>query len=83
MRAAVEEGRWASIEHLRAEILNVTSQERLTWTRRMIFRCCIGLSLLIHALIAIPAVIARTASDLRQGKSLAETLRPTPRGDLY
>lgn len=83
MRAAVEDGRWASVEDLRVEILEVNPQERPTWTRRAIFRFYIGLSLAIHAAIAIPAVIARTASDLRQGKSLAETLRPTRRADLY
>ena len=83
MRAAVEEGRWALIEDLRAEVVEVRPQERLTRRRRAIFQFYIGLSLVIHAVIAIPAVVARTASDLRQGKSLAETLRPTPRADLY
>ena len=82
-RAAVDDGCWPSIEDLSVEILEVKQQERLTWTRRALFRSYIGLSLLVHAAIAIPAVIMRTASDLRQGKSLAETLRPTRRADLY
>ena len=83
MRGAVDDGKWASLEDLRAEILGDSPVTRPSWAQRTTFRVYIGLSLLIHATIAIPAVIARTVSDLRQGKSLAETLRPKRRADLF
>ena len=83
MRSAVDAGNWASISALRDDILECRPGRGLTGYRRALFRCYIALSLVIHAAIGVPAMIARTVSDLRRGKSLAETFRPVPRSDLY
>ncbi len=83
MRRAVDNNDWQSIDELRAAIVDVDSTKRLSAARRTLFRVYIGISLAIHGTIAIPAMIARTASDLRQGKTLGEIFRPERRADLY
>lgn len=83
VRAEVDSGHWASIDELRDDVLECRPERHLNRFRRGLFRFYITVSLMIHAIIAIPAMIARTVSDLKQGKSLAETLRPKRRADLY
>ena len=82
-RSSIDEGAWASIEDLRTDVLDCRPARYLTAFRKGVFRAYITISLGIHATIAIPAMIARTVSDLRQGKTLAETFSPTRRSDLY
>jgi len=83
MRSAIDDGDWASIDELRDDVVDCRPERCLNRFRRGLFRFYIIVSLMIHAMIAIPAMIARTVSNLKQGKSLAETLRPKRRADLY
>lgn len=82
-RKCVDDGKWGSIEALRADVLDSRPKRRLGAVRRGLFRLYIGVSLVVHATIAIPAMLVRTVSDLRHGKTLAETFSPTPRSDLF
>lgn len=82
-RRDIDNGRWSSVDALRREVLDVRADRPLNAWRRGVFRGLIGFSLVIHATIAIPAMLVRTVSDLRHGKSLAETFSPVPRSDLF
>lgn len=82
-RRDVDKGRWDSVDALRRDVLEVRGDQPLNAWRRGLFRSFIGISLVIHATIAIPAMIVRTVSDLRHGKSLTETFSPVPRSDLF
>jgi hypothetical protein len=82
-RKRVDAGAWQGIDALRDAVLDVKPVRSPTLAWRLEFASYVALSLVIHATIAIPAVIVRTVADLRQGKTLSETLTPARRADLY
>lgn len=82
-RHDVDGGRWESVDALRRDVLDVRTDKPFNAWRRGLFRSYIGISLVIHATVAIPAMLVRTVSDLRHGKSFAETFSPVPRSDLF
>jgi hypothetical protein len=83
IRADVDAGRWATMEELRGYVL-----ERGRWhlpvrLRAAEFAAYCTLALAIHALIAVPAVIARLITDCTLGYTLFQAVRPRKRADLY
>jgi hypothetical protein len=42
-----------------------------------------GIALVVHATIAIPAVIARFITDMTLGYTVFQAVKPTKRADLY
>lgn len=82
-RALVDAGAWRDIHALREATLDIRPERAIGGLDRSIYAGYVALSLGVHATIAIPAVIARTLSDLRQGKPLRAVLKPSRRNDLY
>ncbi len=83
MRARVDAGEWQNVEALRAAVLEIRGSRTPRPSQRAAFALLVGASLFIHTAIAIPAVVARTLTDLRRGRRLRDALRPRPRTDLY
>lgn len=83
VREAVDAGRWADVETLRQEFLDA----RRSWIplalRAPEFLVYVICALLIHAVIAIPAVIARFVTDITLGYSFFEAVKPRKRADLF
>lgn len=82
-RDRIDAGAWQSIEELGNAVLDIRPGRSPALSWRLEYGSYVALSLIIHATIAVPAVIARTVADLRQGKTLRETLTPARRPDLY
>jgi hypothetical protein len=82
-RAEVDSGRWGTVAELRAHCLDVTKPPRLLPLRAAEFALYSGVSMVIHAFIAGPAVVARTIADVTSGESVVQALKPKKRGDLY
>lgn len=83
VRAEVDSGRWASIAELRAHCLGVKKPSKLLPLRAAEFALYSLVSMIIHGLIAGPAVIARLIADITSGESVVQALKPKKRGDLY
>lgn len=82
-RADVDSGTWSNLGELRHAILEVTPERPMRLVDRLTYWVYVALSLCVHAIIAIPAVAVRTITDLAQGKTIREVLRPRRRSDLY
>lgn len=82
-REQVDGGNWTTIDHLAADSLDCNSNATIRRRDRAIYLLYVALSLGIHASIAIPAIVARTISDVSQGKSFRKLVQPSPRTDLY
>ena len=82
-RDAVDAGRWPDVAALRDAILEVHPPRGISLLRSMEFGIYACLALLIHATIAIPAVIVRVVTDLGLGYSFFEAIKPPKRADLY
>jgi len=82
-RSQIESGTWPNVDALRRATVDIDPERPIRLADRITYRVCVGLSLCVHAAIAIPAVIVRTASDLAHGKSIREVMRPKRRTDLY
>jgi hypothetical protein len=82
VRAEVDSGRWASIAELRAHCLHV-KQTKLLPLRAAEFAVYSFVSLIIHAFIAGPALVARVIADITSGESVVQAFKPKKRADLY
>lgn len=82
-RANVHAGRWSEIAALRDEILEVRRASRAMPLRVSLFYTYSALALIVHACLAIPAVIARFMTHTIGGASIFEAVRPGKRTDLY
>lgn len=83
MRARVDADEWPDVEALRQAVLACRPAGPPTMRERIVYCVYVGASLVVHASIAVPAVVARTLSDLRRGKRLRDVLKPARRADLY
>ncbi len=83
VRKAIDGGRWADVEALKADFLDT----RRLWIplslRALEFALYSAAAVLIHVAIAIPAVIARFATDITLGYSFVEAVKPRKRADLF
>jgi hypothetical protein len=84
VRADVDAGRWPDVAALRGEILEVKRPSGALMAMRAIeFGAYSAAALVIHALIAIPAVIVRVVTDLTLGYSFFQAIKPAKRADLF
>ena len=81
-RARVDSGCWVDLPALRAELLDI-GQARVSPWRAAEFAVYSTAALVVHAVIAVPAVIARFFSDILLGYSVFEAVKPRRRVDLY
>ena len=83
VRAAVDAGRWQDVTALQREFLEASSTGVPVAARAVEFASYSAIAMLIHAAIAIPAVIVRLITDLTLGYSVFQAIKPRKRVDLY
>ena len=83
VRADVDAGRWPDIETLRKEVLEVRGSGVPIQVRAVEFALYSAAAMLIHAVIAMPAVVARFVTDITLGYSVFQAVKPKKRADLY
>ena len=83
VRGAVDSGRWPDLAALRRDILGTGSSGGPVALRAIEFGIYSAIAMLIHAAIAIPAVVARVITDLTLGYTLFQAVKPKKRADLY
>jgi len=82
-RADVDRGRWPDLDALRAEVLETRAGEGPVALRAVELAFYSAAAMLIHAAIAIPAVIARFVTDITLGYTVFQAVKPKKRVDLY
>jgi len=83
VRADVESGRWPDVRTLRKELLEVRASSVPTAARATEFALYAAVAMLIHAAIAVPAVVARFITDITLGYSVFQAVKPKKRIDIY
>ena len=83
VRAELDAGRWPDISTLKQEILEVKVSGSPVVIRAVEFASYSAMAMLVHAIIAIPAVIARFITDITLGYSVFQAVKPKKRVDLY
>lgn len=83
VRADIDRGKWIDVEALRAEILETGPATGPGPLRTVEFSAYCAIAMLIHATIAIPAVIARFVTDITLGYTVFQAVKPKKRADLY
>jgi hypothetical protein len=82
IRSGVDGGRWADVEALRSALLERRSGGPLA-VRAAEFAAYSAIAMLIHAAIAVPALITRFVTDITLGYSFFQAVKPKKRADLY
>lgn len=83
VRAEVDAGRWSDVAQLRAEFVAAEPRATPGPIRRLEFGCYSSFAVLVHAAIAIPAVVARIVTDVGLGYTFFQVVKPRKRVDLY
>jgi hypothetical protein len=83
VRSDLDSGRWPDIVTLRQELLEVKASGVPIAVRAVEFAIYSAAAMLIHAVIAIPAVVARFVTDITLGYSVFQAVKPKKRVDLY
>jgi hypothetical protein len=83
VRADIERGKWLDMDGLRRDILETRPSTGPAPLRAVEFGVYSAIALLIHAAIAIPAVIVRFVTDITLGYSVFQAVKPKKRADLY
>jgi hypothetical protein len=83
IRTDVDAGRWADVAALRSTLLDSRKSAIPLALRAVEFSVYAIFAMLIHAAIAIPALITRFVTDLMLGQSFIEAIKPKKRADLY
>jgi hypothetical protein len=83
VRADIERGKWLDMDGLRRDILETRPSIGPAPLRAVEFGVYSAIALLIHAAIAIPAVIVRFVTDITLGYSVFQAVKPKKRADLY
>jgi len=82
-RAEIDAGRWPDLATLREDLLEVRGPGAWIPVRGAEFALYSAAAMLIHAVIAIPAVVVRLVTDITLGYSLFQAVKPKKRADLY
>ncbi|NQZ33514.1 MAG: hypothetical protein HRU06_19765 [Oceanospirillaceae bacterium] len=82
-RTAVDENQWQSITQLTGEFVEASGAEYSKPLRAIEFGLYAAVAVMIHAAIAIPALILRVATDLVLKKNFIQAIKPVKRSDLY
>ncbi|MGH8581642.1 MAG: hypothetical protein ACREWG_02410, partial [Gammaproteobacteria bacterium] len=83
VRGEVDGGRWPAVSLLRAEVLELRPDPDAAAVRAVEFGVYASLAMVIHAGLAIPAVIVRLVTDLMLGYNFFQAVKPTKRTDLF
>jgi hypothetical protein len=83
VRADLDSGRWPDITTLRQGLLEVKASGVPIAVRAVEFALYSAVAMLVHAVIAIPAVVARFVTDITLGYSVFQAVKPKKRVDLY
>lgn len=82
-RAKIDSGCWHDLTALRQDVLGVKYSGLPMVVRALEFACYSVGAMVIHALIAIPAVCARFITDITLGYSFFQAVKPKKRVDLF
>lgn len=83
MRRDIDAEHWPDLASLRATLLD-SREDALPLPLRMLeFASYLAVAMLIHALIAIPAMCTRVVTDIGLGYSFIQAIKPAKRTDLY
>ncbi|MGL4318123.1 MAG: hypothetical protein ACRCTL_16100 [Pseudomonas sp.] len=82
-RQQIDSDHWPDLAALRQGLLDSRSNPLPTTLRMVEFAGYAGVAMLIHALIAIPAVCVRLITDIGLGYSFFQAIKPAKRTDLY
>jgi hypothetical protein len=82
-RVNVDSGHWSDLHALRGDILEVKNSALPMALRGLEFMCYCVAAMVIHALIAIPAVCTRFITDITLGYSVFQAVKPKKRADLF
>lgn len=83
MRTKIDSEHWPDLRALRQELLESRRDPLPSALRGIEFGAYAATAMLIHALIAIPAVCTRVVTDIGLGYSLFQVIKPAKRNDLY
>ena len=83
VRADIDRGKWIDIDGLRRDILETRPSTGRAPLRAVEFGVYSAIAMLIHAAIAIPAVVVRFVTDITLGYSVFQAVKPKKRADLY
>jgi hypothetical protein len=82
-RKDVDQNRWPDVDALKAAFVSSTTGRFLAPLRALEFLLYASIAMVVHAIIAIPAVITRFVTDIMLGHSLFQAVKPRKRADLY
>jgi hypothetical protein len=83
VRAQVDSGRWADVAALRSAFLAAKPSGGPAALRGAEFAGYAAVAIVVHAMIAVPAVVARLVTDIGLGHSFFQAVKPRKRVDLY
>jgi hypothetical protein len=83
MREKIDADHWPDLPALRQALLECRRDPLPQPLRTLEFGAYAALAMLIHALIAIPAMCTRVVTDIGLGYSFIQAVKPTRRTDLY
>lgn len=82
-RAAIDQGDWSSVHDLKSEFYKLKPIASPSLIRSAEFGVYVAVSVVIHAAIALPALLLRVCTDFWMSKSIIQAIKPVKRGDLY
>ncbi len=83
VRRAVDDNKWQNIEEIKTDFLEIRQRKTIAKIRLIEFLMYSSIAMLIHASIAIPALILRFGTDLILKKSIIQAIKPVKRDDLF
>lgn len=83
VRQAVDDNKWRNIAEVKNEFLEIRGPILPGRARTVEFLMYSFVSMLIHAAIAIPALILRIGTDVILKKNIIQAIKPVKRNDLY
>jgi len=83
IRKAVDAEQWLSIDEIKNDIVEIKGTKLPTMLRTLEFATYCVAAMLIHAAIAIPALILRIGTDIVLKKDIIKAFKPVIRTDLY
>lgn len=82
-RQAIDDEKWSSIAEIKNDVVEVKANKRPSVIRTFEFGVYAAISMLIHASIALPALILRIGTDVILKKNIIQAIKPVKRSDLY
>jgi hypothetical protein len=83
VRQAVDDYEWQNIAEIKNDFLEINKYRKIGRARALEFFVYSSVSMLIHAAIAIPALVLRIGTDVILKKDIITAIKPVKRNDLY